>query len=253
MREFSKVHVIALPRCATVSMCDGLGALGISLAHLGKIHGEQTPEHHNTSRLVRMHEQISKGDYNLDILRECDGLADYPACIAEVFEALDSQFPGSLFINVRRDKDPQAWLQSAERQFVGLRLIKTGDGSTDQDHAFAEAIADFRRMTFGQSEFDPHVFLRAYERHQREVERYFASREDVLLDVPDIGLLHEFGFDLLCEFLGCQPAAIRFPCKNEHSAAPKQAFLSALSTGKVVSRTGIEPAEPDRSVTSPPH
>lgn len=243
MRDFNKVHVIALPRCATVSVCDALGALGIRIAHLGRIFGEDTPEHHNPARLIRLHEQITAGDFDLEILRECDGLADYPACIPEVFAALDRRYPGSLFINVRRDGDLGAWVQSAERQFVGLQLIKTGRGSTPQDRAFMRVMADFRRMTFGRSEFDADVFRRAYERHQREIERYFAGRQGVLLDVADITLLQKQGIELLCGFLGCTAPAIPFPHRDDHSEAPRRAFLEALRRGEIRSQTGITPAD----------
>ncbi|TWT57796.1 hypothetical protein KOR42_11630 [Thalassoglobus neptunius] len=242
MREFNKIHVIALPRCATVSMAEGLGALGVSVAHLGKIFGEQSPHHHDAKRLIRMHEQIARKDYDLDILSECDGLADYPVCIPEIFEALDQQFPESLFINVRRDENLQSWIQSAEKQFIGLRLLKTGDGATEEDRQFAEAMADFRRMTFGQSEFDPDVFLKAYHQHQDRVRNYFSGREDQLLDIPDVSLLRENGFQLLCGFLKCDTKQILFPQKNDHSVAPQQAFFDALKEGKIDSKTGLRPS-----------
>ena len=241
MREFNKIHVIALPRCATVSMCDGLGALGIVTAHLGKFYGEQTPEHHNAARLIRMHQQISVGDYDLDILNHCRGLADYPACIPEVISALDLHYPGSLFINIRRDSNLQAWLQSAERQFIGLRIIKTTGSASEEDKTFADAMADFRRMTFGQSAFDPEAFTKAYDRHQAFVRDYFQNRQHDLLDIPDIELLRDQGFELLCNFLDHAPQKILFPCKNEHSSAPQQAFMNALRDGKIKSQTGIVP------------
>lgn len=244
MRDFNKVHVIALPRCVTVSMFEALGALGINTAHLGKIYGQNTSEHHDHDRLIRMHEQIAAGDFDFDILNECDGLADYPACIAEVLEALDQRYPSSLFINVRRDKNPQAWLQSAERHFVGLQLIKTAHDSTPEDQAFMRVMTDFRRMTFGQSEFDANVFRRAYERHQRETQRYFSGRKDALLDIADASMLQKQGFEMLCAFLGCQKPAIPFPRSNEHSVAPRRAFLDALEKGEIVSQTGITPSRP---------
>ena len=76
--------------------------------------------------MLRIHGQITAESFQLDVLRECDGLSDYPACIPQLFETLHQQYLGSLFINVRRDRNPQTWLQSAERQFVGLELLNTG-------------------------------------------------------------------------------------------------------------------------------
>lgn len=245
MREFNKVHLIALPRCATVSMCDGLGELGIRIAHLGKIYGEQSDRHYDAQRLIEMHQQLCKGDFQLQILNECDGLADYPACIAEVYEALDHSHPGSLFINVRRDADPRAWLQSAERQFVGLQLLSAGCDATPQQRAFMQAMIDFRRMTFGTSHFDAAAFQRAYDRHQQQIQRYFAGRRGVLLDIPDVNLLRKHGFDLLCDFLVCPKPSSPFPQRIGHSEAPTQAFLAALRRGEVASQTGIDPRRLD--------
>jgi hypothetical protein len=239
MRTFNKLFVIALPRCATVSLWDALGELGIRVAHLGKIYGEQSPEHHNAERLRQMYEQIVARDFDFDVLRECDGLADYPACIVEVFQGLDRQYPGSLFVNVRRDRDPHGWLQSAERQFVGLQLVKTGRQATPADRAFMETMTEFRRRTFGKVEFDARVFGEAYHRHQQAVAQHFAGRERDLLDVSDLQLLHERGFALLGEFLECPAPNLSFPRRNEHSTAPQEAFLAALARGEIQSQTGI--------------
>jgi hypothetical protein len=172
MRSFRKVFVIALPRCATVSMCEGLGALGVKVAHLGKIFGEATPPHNDPQRLARMHEQITAGDFNLDVLQSCDGLVDYPACIPDVFRALDRQYPGSLYINVRRS-DLDAWLRSVERQFVGLQLIKMGHEATPEERDFMRVMRSFRGSTFGQPEFDATVYRHAYAAHQSLIEEYF--------------------------------------------------------------------------------
>ncbi|WP_166820335.1 sulfotransferase [Thalassoroseus pseudoceratinae] len=244
MRRFNKIHVIALPRCATVSVCDALRMLGIRLAHLGRIDPQTGDEHHDTSRLVRMHQQITQGDARLDILEECDGLADYPACIASVYQTLDRQYPGSLFINVRRDSNPQAWLSSARRQFIGLRLLKSRPNATGGDHDFVDVMNEFREMTFGSREFDGDKYLHAYHAYQQEVERYFAERPDALLDIPDISVLNGQGFDRLCDFLDCAKPSRKFPYNNRHSIAPEQAYRSALSNGTI--RPSLEDADDSR-------
>lgn len=240
MRDFNKIHVIALPRCATVSMWDALGRLGIRLAHLGKIYGDPTREHFHAQRLIALSEQIAAGNFDLDLLRECDGLADYPACIPQVYRALDEQYPGSLFINIRRDENRHAWLQSVEQQFIGLQLVQSGRNCTSEVRRFRKVMSEFRRMTFGASDFDADAFLRAYERHQQEVRRYFSGREDVLLDISDVSLLQDHGFDLLCDSLECPKPPVPFPRRNEHSEASKRAFLDALRRGEIRSQTGIK-------------
>jgi hypothetical protein len=241
MREFNKIFVIALPRCATVSMCDALGLLGVPTAHLGKIYGEQTSEHNNPQRLMRMYEQISAGDYQLDVLRDCRGLADYPACCSEVFPRLDQQYPGSLFINVRRDGDTERWLQSVERQFVGLQLVKQGRQATEEEQRFMKVMLAFREMTFGQSKFDADAYLRAYQKFQAKVGEYFAQRRECLLDIAEIGELQTNGFQRLAEFLQCEALDRPFPNSNQHSVNPQFAFMQALVEGRITSQTGIHP------------
>ncbi len=237
MRRFNKIHVIALPRCATVSVCDALRMLGLRLAHLGRIDRQSDEEHHDTARLVRMHQQIESSDFAFDILDHCDGLADYPACITEVYQKLDQQYPGSLFINVRRDLDPQAWLRSARRQFIGLRLLKSMPNSSDRDQDFVNVMNIFREMTFGSREFHHETYLRAYETHQQNVSRYFANRPESILDIPDISILNDQGFDLLCEFLDCEKPKLPFPYNNRHSIAPEEAYRSALERGEITTDT----------------
>ncbi len=244
MRSFNKIFILALPRCATVSLCDALGQLGIPTAHLGCIYGEAAAEtnaeHHHPQRLSRIYQQISLGDYNLDVLRDCRGLADYPACCPSVFQQLDRQYPGSLFVNVRRDGDLLSWLQSVERQFIGLQLVKQNVEASADERQFMQVMLSLRAMTFGQSQFDPEVYLRAYHAYQQQVEQTFAARPGDLLQFDDTAELESVGFERLCEFLECPNPGWTFPNSNVHSQRPKAAFLQALAEGKIKSQTGIE-------------
>lgn len=240
MRDFNKIFVIALPRCATVSLCDALGILGVPTAHLGQIYGEQGEEHNNPQRLTRIYQQIKAGDYELDILRECRGLVDYPACSVPVFRELDRQYPGSLFINARRDSDLKRWIQSVERQFVGLQLVKQGKQATPEEQRFMQVMLGFREMTFGQSKFDAEVYLAAYKKFQLAVSEFFASRPNDLLDIQDIADLESNGFRRICEFLECPVVDLPFPKCNQHSLRPNQAFMLAIEEGRICSQTGIE-------------
>ncbi len=241
MRDFNKIFVIALPRCATVSLCDALGTVGVPTAHLGRIYGEKSFEHNNPQRLTRIYEQISAGDYDLDILRECRGLADYPACAVHVFRELDRQYPGSLFVNVRRDNDLERWIQSVERQFVGLQLVKQGKQATPEEQRFMQVMLGLREMTFGQSKFDAEVYLAAYRDYQQSVAETFAARRHDLLEIEDIAELERSGFQQICEFLQCPTVDVPFPNSNQHSLRPNQAFMLAIEEGRVVSQTGIKP------------
>lgn len=244
MRSFNKIFIIALPRCATVSLCDALGLLGIPTAHLGRIYGEASQAHHHPQRLTRIYKQLSGGDYDLDILRECRGMADYPACCPSVFPQLDRQYPGSLFINVRRDGNIQSWLQSVERQFVGLQLVKQGTTATAEERSFMQVMLTLRAMTFGQSQFDPDVYLAAYQAYQRQVTEMFASRAADLLQFDDVAELATSGFERLSDFLDCPHPKRPFPNCNAHSLPPRTAFMQALAEGEIRSQTGILPRDP---------
>ncbi|MEM7474900.1 MAG: sulfotransferase family protein [Planctomycetota bacterium] len=241
MRSFNKVFVIALPRCATVSMCDALGVLGIRTAHLGRIYGEDTLEHNNPDRLRHMHDQITKKDFDFEILKQCDGLADYPACSFDVLRELDRAYPQSLFINVRRDRDIQRWLQSIERQFVGLQLLRAGEGKSADDSSFMKTILSFRKMTFGQSDFEAEAYHRSYQDFQSRVKEFFSGRASMLLSIADISELETSGFRQICEFLECEVPISAFPRSNKHSELPSQFFMEALAAGQVESQTGIQP------------
>lgn len=242
MRDFNKIFVIALPRCATVSMSQALGILGIPTAHLGHIYGEPAKEHYHPQRLTRIYQQICAGDFDLDILRQCRGLADYPVCCIEIIERLSLQYPDSLFINVRRDADLQGWIQSVERQFVGLQLLKQSRAATEQDQQFMQVMLALRKMTFGQSEFSAQVYLDAYRHYQSAVEKAFARRQSQLLQFEYIDDLRQNGFARLCEFLELPQCDQPFPNLNQHGLAPQAAFMRALQSGTIVSQTGLQAA-----------
>lgn len=241
MREFNKLFIIALPRCATVSLCDAFGTLGIRTAHLGRIYGETSEEHNNPQRLIRIYEQIRNGDFQLDILKQCSGLADYPACSFQIIQQLDAAYPGSLFVNVRRDHHVNRWLQSVERQFVGLQLVKMGQQASELEQRFMRVMLWFREMTFGQAEFDAGVYADAYTTYQENIEAHFRHRPSDLLTISDIADLEENGFAQICRFLDCDLPGVPFPCSNNHSARPYQAFMLALEEGRIQSQTGLKP------------
>lgn len=216
--------------------------LGVRTAHLGRIYGEPGAEHNNPQRLIRMHQQLVSGSDRLDILDQCDGLADYPVCCMDVVSRLDKAYPGSLFINVRRDTDNARWLQSVERQFVGLQLLKQHRNASDREREFMQVMLSFREMTFGSSTFDPAKYTAAYHRYQSDLQEYFQLRQTDFLSL-ELETLGEEGFRQLAEFLGCSSIpADGFPFSNEHSIRPRDAFYDALRRGEITSQTGIAPA-----------
>ena len=122
--------------------------------------------------------------------------------------------------------------------------MKTGKTSSAEDREFADAMADFRQMTFGQMEVEADPFHDAYWSFQNFVEDYFSGREDDFLSFPETGILKTEGYERLCRFLEC-------PCgrKLRFLAVINTAFhhgkrFSKLFRWSIISKTGILPAEP---------
>ncbi len=243
MRVFNKLFVVSLPRCATVSMSQALGRLGIPTAHLGQIYGNAATAslpHHDTQRLVRLYAQVREGDLNLEVLAECRGLADYPACCLPVLVKLREHYPHSLFINVRRDRSQERWLQSVEQQFVGLELIGSVQRATTEQQILVDVLRFFRKLTFGQADFIAADYLAAYHDYQAAVGSLQATDcPDNWLQFEDAADLEPFGFDRLCDFLQVSCPREPFPRCDEHSRLPEEAFRCGIRAGTVVSQTGI--------------
>ncbi len=123
MREFNKLFIVALPRCATVSMSQAVGMLGIPTAHLGKIYGEPGSGHSDPKRLERMLQQIEAGDFQLEVLDQCRGLADYPACCLSVIQRLDQQYPAVYLSNVGRQHATSDGCSPSSRSSLALSYL----------------------------------------------------------------------------------------------------------------------------------
>jgi hypothetical protein len=243
MRDFNKLFVVALPRCATVSISQALGMMGVRIAHLGSINGQSRDSHHELKHLSRMAGQIDSQDWNLEILQHCRGLADYPVCCMSAIEQLDQRFPNSLFINVRRDRSVDRWLKSVEIQFVGFDLLLSDPNTTSQQRQLIQILRKFRKMTFGSEIFDADLYRAAYEQYQANIAGFFRHRDD-LLEFSDLEQLNLDGFQRLAEFLGMAPVDYGgFPKSNAHSQLPHQAFARALREGRIRSQTGIQWSE----------
>lgn len=242
MRAFNKLFVVSLPRCATVSMSQALGMLDIPTAHLGKIYCG-TPldhgQHHDMQRIVRMFEQVRSGDPHLEVFTECRGLADYPACCLPVLVKLREHYPHSLFINVRRDRSLERWLQSVEQQFVGLELLGAPQRATTEQPLLIDVLRFFRKLTFGQADFAAAEYLAAYHNYQTAVNSLQATDgPDNWLQFEDAADLEQFGFARLCDFLQMDCLQASFPRCDEHSRLPEEAFRRGIRAGTVISQTG---------------
>ncbi len=123
---------------------------------------------------------------------------------------------------------------------MGLQLIKLGKTASDSDRRFMHVMRSFRASTFGKADFDVEHYRQAYHDHQHQVREYFRQRPDDLLDIEDVSMLENDGFQMLGEFLQFKTPNGKFPRVNDHSDAPRNAFLAAVREGRIESQTGIE-------------
>lgn len=117
-------------------------------------------------------------DEALRIAAQYDAAKDTPWPL--LYQNLDRAFPGSKFIHVTRD--PQAWLASAVKDF----------GETP--NAIHQTIYG---VPYPAGHED--VWLSRYQRHNREVQSYFAGRPD---DFLSLRLEDGVTFEAVCGFLG---------------------------------------------------
>jgi hypothetical protein len=116
------------------------------------------------------------------------------------YKYLDYKYPGSKFVLTVRDLE--SWLDSAE-------FIYTKYPATDKD------IAIVRRMHIYESvTFDRQKFTEAYYRHHEDVQRYFKTRPNDLLEM---NFTEGDGWEKLCPFLERPIPVVPFPHKNKRT------------------------------------
>ena len=126
----------------------------------------------------------------LQIASEYDAGKDTPWPL--LYQQLDRAFPGSKFIHVVRK--PEAWIKSAVNDFA------------DQPNALHQLIYGVPYPKGNEA-----IWLERYERHNREVEAYFADRPQ---DYIRFNLEEGIDIPSLCTFLGHEPVAMAPPVAN---------------------------------------
>jgi hypothetical protein len=128
-----------------------------------------------------------------------DAFQDNPWPI--LYRELDERFPGSKFILTRRPTE--SWINSQVKDF-------------------ATAETPMRRWIYGDNAGCPagneEIYKARYERHNREVQEYFADRPDDLLVID---LPNDDGWSRLCPFLGHPVPDEPFPHSNKASLSRK--------------------------------
>ncbi len=127
----------------------------------------------------------------LEVANQYDAAQDSPWPI--LYQQLDEAFPGSKFIHVERNRE--AWIKSAVNDFA------------DSPNAMRNLIYG---VPFPKGHED--IWLDRYDRHNREVKEYFASRpgDFISLDMDR----NEVNWENLCSFLGEPDPAIPWPHAN---------------------------------------
>lgn len=140
---------------------------------------------------------IAEKVYDLadELVAKYDAFQDNPWPV--IFKEMDRKYPGSKFILTMRR--PDAWINSQVRDF----------GLTE---------TPMRKWIYGVGcpEGNEEVYVRRYERHNREVLAHFHERPDdlLVLDLP-----RGDGWPELCGFLGVAVPDRPFPHKNKASVS----------------------------------
>lgn len=117
--------------------------------------------------------------------------------VADRFEELDREFPGSKFIYTVRDREN--WLDSYTRYHGRKTPSLPGH-------------AGMTRRLYGTTGTERDILLAAFDRHERHVLEYFRDRPDDLL-VMDIAA-GDADWDTLCRFLDRPVPEEPFPASN---------------------------------------
>lgn len=128
-------------------------------------------------------------------------LSDLP--IPLLYQKLDKAYPGSKFVLTVRDE--KMWLKSVER------LWSYRYNSTRRLWDIYPFSNKIHSVLYGQTRFDPVVFLERYRRHNREVQEHFRDRPNDLLTVSMDG---GGDWDALCQFLGVPVPTVPYPAHN---------------------------------------
>ncbi|MCO6044734.1 hypothetical protein NG895_12525 [Aeoliella sp. ICT_H6.2] len=195
-KTWNKVFGIGLSKTGTTSLAAALRKLSIRIV-----------DYPNDARTQ---EQLETGDYELDVLRDSDGMTDTPA--AYCFAQLDKTYPDSLFILTERENRDR-WLESLRSQW------ETTDRWGKHHRQSAKFAYFIRCANYGVRCYVPERLKYAYERHSEEVRQYFSDKPGRLLTLD---ITKGDGWKQLCEFLDMPIPDEPFPHANSRSEKAKQ-------------------------------
>jgi len=178
----SKVFGIGFHKTGTTSLAASLKQLGY------KVTGPNGRKNPNI--------RIEVFDMAYELVEKFDAFQDNPWPI--IYKDLDSKYPGSKFILTIRPTDD--WIRSVVKNF--------GTRST----AMREWIYGVAYPLGNEK-----IYTDRYDQHNQEVINYFKERPDDLLV---FNITQGDGWDKLCDFLGADYQAQKFPRKNRSFTKP---------------------------------
>ena len=171
-----KVFCIGFPKTGTSSMDQALKKLGY------KVKG-----HINLKNQIMIKNVI---EIAFAKVHDYDAFQDTPWAI--LYKELDSEFPGNKFILTIRPT--KSWIKSISNHIGNKSKLK-------HEWVFGAG------MPKGNEE----IFMKRYEKHNKEVMEYFKDRKD---DFLVLNLENGDGWDKLCKFLNKEVLSGPFPHAN---------------------------------------
>jgi hypothetical protein len=176
-----KVFGVGLSKTATSSLNSALEVLGYRSKHfpIGMVRYDD-----GKISLVRSY------------VNKFDALTDTP--VARFYKELDKEFPGSKFILTIRDHN--SWIKSCRTHPLFGSAIK-----------WEKRTSKIHEDLYGTINFDKKKFIKAYDKHVKEVKSYFKGRKKDFLVLDICGGKR---WKELCDFLGEPIPDKPFPMSN---------------------------------------
>ncbi len=174
-----KLFGIGMQRTGTTSLAEAARILGWTVCH-----GDYT----------RFPGALDLNDL---IYQRYDMFCDTP--FFTLYEKLDQNFPGSLFVLTLREED--RWVESVRRLFqVNGQFIRS------------PSIRLHHTLVYGASTFDEMRVRSAFRRHNARIKAYFVDRPGDLLCLD---FSEGASWDELCSFVKCPRPNLPFPHLNK--------------------------------------
>jgi len=183
----TKIFCIGFHKTGTKSLATALSKLGYSITGPNGVKDSKIA--HNVYTMAH------------NLVKKYDAFQDNPWPI--IFKEMDKSYPGSKFILTVRDTE--AWIKSIVSHF-GKR--KTPMRKWIYGIGFPKGNED--------------IYIRRYEKHNKEVREYFKNRPDDLLILD---LTKGEGWEKICPFLGKDIPNIPFPHRNKAEIRTKEERL----------------------------